>query len=110
MVSSESPMPSPISRMTFLAPDPLSALRIASDWSPDWRRAPPLVVRSPLAARVTVFPLPPLSALPPQAASGNTATTASTAATLRYPSTAILGLLTVGIQRGIERHARERVL
>jgi hypothetical protein len=78
-------MPSPISRMTFLAPETLTASRMALLWSPSNRRAPPLTARSPVAARVTVSPAAAFSvSLPLQAASGSTATAPTTTATLRY--------------------------
>ena len=101
MVISESPIPSPINRMTLRAWPSLIASRIAVDWSPSSRRAPPGVVRSPSAARLTVSPtdFPPLSLL--QAARGSTATAPSTVATVRYVLTDT---------REIERDRGERSL
>ena len=65
MVTSESPMPSPINRMMLRAPEPLMASRIASVWSPPRRAAPPVAVRSPLAGRSSGLPLESaLSSLP----------------------------------------------
>ncbi len=61
------------------------ASRMAVDWSPLSRRAPPLALRSPVAARVTVLPLESFFSLLVHAASGSTATAAMMTAVLRWP-------------------------
>src|ERR1700760_3165064 len=61
MVISESPIPSPISRMTLRAPEAFMVRWIVLVWSPLSRAAPPLADSSPLAARLSGSPLDILS-------------------------------------------------
>src|SRR6185312_1623869 len=108
MVISESPMPSPISRMTLRAPEPLMAFRMVSVWFPPSRAAPPLADSSPFAARLRGSPIDSCSSLP-HPASTRTATAPTTQAALDMD---LIGMNAPSCELavGIERHLGERRL